>query len=459
MPGLEIRDPIHGLIVREGNEQEVIDTPLFQRLRRIKQLALASLVYPGAVHTRFDHSLGVLHIAGRMASHLLDDAAERRLVRLAALLHDIGHGPFSHVSEEVLDRFSDRAKLDLKPGEQIHEAIGARIVATCAALRGPLSGNERERIPALLSGKYGDRILKEMVSGPVDADKQDYLLRDSYYCGVKYGIYDIERLVHALRPYSEPTDRFLAVSRDDVHVLEQFVMAWYYMHTQVYRHRIRLITDAMTVRGLILGIEDDGIAWLRKLYSYDGSDMYVDEYLQWHDDRLVSEILRDSAPDGHAKRIFGRLADRRLLKAIASFGSADFAAQPPDIRRKSLEPGRRLCEEIEKEVAARYGFDPKLVIVRPGKMESITKRAGRIVVTAPGGAKPLGEQSALFRSIDAATNEEYYLDVYAPVEYKDPRDKKLKREKFQAEIREVVAKAAAASPDADANEDASDEAD
>jgi hypothetical protein len=442
MAGLEIRDPIHGLIGREEHEQEIIDAPVFQRLRRIKQLAMASLVYPGAVHTRFDHSLGVLHIAGRMAKQLLSDPGERRLVRVAALLHDIGHGPFSHVSEEILERFTERDKLNRPEGQQIHEAIGAQIIATDPALDRPLSGKERERVSGLMSGSYGDRILREMISGPVDADKQDYLLRDSYYCGVKYGVYDIERLVHSLEAQADPADRYLAISRDNVHVFEQFIMAWYYMTTQVYHHRVRLATDAMIVRGVTLGIEQDGIGWLRRLYTYDGSPDYIREYVQWHDERLVTEILRDTTADGYAKEIFRRLAERRLLKRIASFSPSDFADVPSEARDRLLEPSLALLAEFEAQVAAQYGFDPRMVIVRPDGLDPITKRAGRIMVTTPGKPRFLDSESVLFRSIDAAANQEYYLNVYAPVQYANRRDKKRKQEQFQAEIPDLLARAA-----------------
>lgn len=110
----EIRDPVHGFIHRTPLEEEIIDTPLFQRLRRIKQLALASMVYPGALHTRFDHSLGVMHLADRLSERLLDDDREtKRIMRLAALLHDVGHGPFSHVSETIIDKFYDKEKVTL----------------------------------------------------------------------------------------------------------------------------------------------------------------------------------------------------------------------------------------------------------------------------------------------------------------------------------------------------------
>src|SRR4051812_39873863 len=107
----KVRDPVHNFVHLEEDEVKLVDTPVFQRLRGIRQLAMANLVYPGALHTRFDHSLGVCHVAGLMAEELELQDHDRRLVRLAALLHDLGHGPFSHVSEISLERFADRSKL------------------------------------------------------------------------------------------------------------------------------------------------------------------------------------------------------------------------------------------------------------------------------------------------------------------------------------------------------------
>ena len=126
---LEVRDPIHGFIYREPDERDVMDTPVFQRLRRLKQLAFANLVYPGATHSRFDHSLGAFHLAGRIAAALDVQEAERRLLRLAALLHDVGHGPFSHVTEPILKKHSHPEKLGPEVMEaKIHELISWHII-------------------------------------------------------------------------------------------------------------------------------------------------------------------------------------------------------------------------------------------------------------------------------------------------------------------------------------------
>jgi len=128
MEGLVLTDPIHGFIYREALEQRIIDTCVFQRLRRLRQLAMESLVYPGAVHTRFDHSIGALHIARGLCAKLLPNEDSRRLVRLAALLHDIGHGPFSHVSEPLLQRYSNKTRLKVKSQDEVHELISWGVI-------------------------------------------------------------------------------------------------------------------------------------------------------------------------------------------------------------------------------------------------------------------------------------------------------------------------------------------
>ena len=265
MAGREIREPIHGFIHLEESEIEIIDKPIFQRLRRIKQLAFAHLVYPGAMHTRFDHSLGARHVAASMGQALGLGNEEIRWVRLTALLHDLGHGPFSHVSENLLARFAKPEIIRDQGLEEIHELITMQLIQDKSL---PLSDLERERIIGILLTENGakrelmvkflkvkdrppDPVLKQIISGPLDADKQDYLLRDSYFCGVKYGIFDMARLHNTLESESEPAvGKILAISEDGVHAVEQYVMAKYYMNTQVYRHRVRLATDAMLTRAM-----------------------------------------------------------------------------------------------------------------------------------------------------------------------------------------------------------------
>jgi hypothetical protein len=430
--GLEIRDPIHGFIHRDPHELKVIDTFLFQRLRRIKQLALACYVYPGALHTRFEHSMGAMHVAGRVATELQLKPHECRILRLAALLHDIGHGPFSHGSEEVI--------WGVTGNKQAHEEITAQIILKSPELDDPLSGDERKEIVGLLKDERGDALMRSILSGPLDVDKQDYLLRDSYFCGVKYGVYDIDRLIETLCICEDRGQRELAITEDGIHTLEQFVIARYHMTVQVYRHRIRLITDSMIVRGIELGIQKDGLSWLKELYAYDGSEAFIRNYLDWDDDKMVRRILGGGDVKGYAHRMFDRLVNRRLFKRVLRVNFNDI--DPPGRRLLLQEdPGkmREVQKEVECEVAKHLtGVDESLVIARIVKQKSAAKtEAAILVVRTDGAPREFRQESTLFNSIDAAIQEQY-LDVYAPVSWADIHDKKEKLASYRREILPAV---------------------
>lgn len=440
MPQRELRDPIHGFINREDVEEDIINSPVFQRLRKIKQLALASLVYPGAVHTRFDHSIGAMHVAGLISNAVRLEPEERRLVRLSALLHDIGHGPFSHVSEPVLEKYFDRDKVKIEGKVQVHENLTAAIIREDETLGHSLSQKDRERIVGILNGTYGDSILKHIVSGPLDADKQDYLLRDSYFCGVKYGVFDLSRLSSTLVVQRDTDDRDLAIDEDGVHALEQFVLAKYYMTTQVYRHKVRLITDSMIGRALDLGIRKDGIEWLRKLYTYDGSTGYVREYKMWTDERLTNEILSSNTPDGYARSMFQNLAQRRLHKRIATYRLQEF--DDPLVRKRLSDLSQSDMGELETRIGAYLSKDPNLVIVNTFSIKSVREQArnseASIIVMGPDVEKPavFEAKSALFRSINEAVSEKY-IEVYAPINYIDEKQKKKLKSQYYGEIRSI----------------------
>jgi HD superfamily phosphohydrolase len=167
-----VRDPIHGFIKLTGEEADTVATPVFQRLRGIRQLAFANLVYPGALHTRFEHTLGVFHVTSLMAEVCGLSAENARLVRLSALLHDIGHGPFSHVSEGALEVFADRTKLAgrLNPDkpEKIHELVTQDLLRSNRQLVEVLGKRTLKQIETLLAEGYDEPVLRSIVSGPLD---------------------------------------------------------------------------------------------------------------------------------------------------------------------------------------------------------------------------------------------------------------------------------------------------
>lgn len=447
----EIRDPIYGFITPSDTEFKIINTSLFQRLRRIRQLAMAYLVYPGANHTRFDHSLGVYHIACLMAEKLLpqkENDEKKRIIRLSALLHDIGHGPFSHISEDILDKYSDDTNDSLK--EKTHEKITAKIIQTDRELKQFLSPNEIENIIGLLSGKKVDiSLMKEIVSGPLDADKMDYLLRDSYFCGVKYGVFDIHRMLNTLTTYDDNFDTHIAINYDGVNSLEQFVLAKYYMLTQVYCHKIRSIADAMIIRGIELGIEKDGIEFLNKLYRYNENEDYLKQYLGYWDDKVLNELVC-SNKKGYSTEIFEMLYHRKLFKRIFSEKLKNIEIKSEKLKEKVInittKENEILSKQIEEQISQINLLSCKKehVIVNCFTIKSVRETSrdsegGIIIIDRIGNKKNFEEESTVFSSIDESMKD-ISFEVYAPLQYTDQKDKKTKIKLIGQEISNILKK-------------------
>src|SRR5436305_5756312 len=237
------RDPVHNIIRlrTDTNEGELmmrlIDTPEFQRLRRIKQLGLGLYTYQGAEHSRFTHSLGALHLMTRILDQLTGrhdiDAADRVAARGAALLHDVGHGPFSHAMENMLGVH--------------HEQMTMRSVLSDETELGRLLHSySRElppRIASIIEGTFKPAALAQLVSSQLDVDRMDYLLRDSLMTGAKYGLYDLEWIINSLH-IDEEADRIYVAARG-VHAVEEYLQARYYMFRQVYFHRTLRSAEAV----------------------------------------------------------------------------------------------------------------------------------------------------------------------------------------------------------------------
>ena len=365
-PPYEIRDPIHGLIELSQKEIELINTKAFQRLRRIRQLAMAFLVYPGALHTRFDHSLGVMHIAGRICDRLKqrgeisDDDCER--VRLAALLHDIGHGPFSHVSEHLLDKYvpkDGRSTL-----EKMHEKITVDIIKYNSEIEAVLSDKDRESVVEMIQGKEMNEgetkkdFRRDIVSSDLDADKMDYVLRDSYFAGVKYGTYDLEKIIESCRVHYEDDESYLAISDEGIYALEQLLLAKHHMTQQVYSHRVKSISQAMIVRGVELAIQGGNMG-LEQLYRYNQSSEFIENYIEYHDERLI-DILK-ACPQEKARNIFDRLYRRKLFKMIGELPLKDLDSAPAKRRLLQMRDEQKL--NWEKRIAEHLKIDSDCVIV------------------------------------------------------------------------------------------------
>lgn len=339
----EIRCPIHGFIPYNDWEREIINQPAFQRLRRIRQLAWTDYVYPGAMHTRFEHSLGVMHIATKLFDAIVersgallkefygyDDAGfrrDKRLVRLAALLHDVGHSPFSHAGEEV---FPFRKEKDGKISEKNrykHEEYSAAIIRHLlkdVIENHPLNGNydfKADDIAALIEGssRSARRVFwRDVITGQMDADRMDYLLRDSLHSGVDYGKYDWKRLLNTVVAIQMPQPEGqegeqglrLGVTEGGVHAAEGLILARYFMFTQVYFHKTRVAYDHH-LRHALAQILPGGVFPALHAEDSDKLKSNLKEYIGW-DDWKVLGLLSDGNGGEHAERLCQRTHYREI---------------------------------------------------------------------------------------------------------------------------------------------------
>ena len=320
----EIRDPIYGFITFNEWEKDIIAHPVFQRLRRIRQLALTEMVYPGATHTRFEHSLGVMHLATKMYDAILRDDENKRLlkdklnfeeaglkrnrqlVRLSALLHDVGQPCFSHASEDVFGKNPSTNKT------YKHEDY------TVALITGPLKDTienhslnrnnfeiSSDEVSALIQGNADilrERLFwKVIISSQLDADRADYLFRDSLHTGVKYGLYDLDRLLVTITLGINPeTDEIvLGIKEGGWHVAESLITARYQTFSQVYFHKTRRAYDIMLQQFLLEIIKK--LPPPTKLNEF----LELDDYAVWH-------MLRDKKNSYWATSIL----ERKHLKKI-----------------------------------------------------------------------------------------------------------------------------------------------
>lgn len=446
---MEIRDPIHGLIEYNEHEERILNAKVTQRLRGIKQLALANLVYPGANHTRFEHSVGVMCIAEKMARQLELNKKDIKLIRIASLLHDIGHGPFSHVSEQILEKFMDEKRKADYDIEEVHEAITIDIINHDDELGNIISeGDKNEVIDIIKKGSLRN-ITKDIVSGPMDADKLDYLLRDSYYTGVKYGVFDLDKVINSLEPIPMGGDEVqVGIKEEGKYALEQMLLAIYHMNVQVYRHRGRRIADAMTVRGINLAL-DEGIKEIEKLYRFNGSKEYISHYLRFDDTSLI-KIIMEKGKDG-SKEYFRRLLDRKLFKEIFRMKIDPENISDSVHLDKILNLSEKQGFAIEKEIAKMMTSDLKseiraeLVIVDKQSISNPTFkfpaaqiRADTIMVkTDEGPRKTFQDVSKIFANPTVSPKEEY-LSVYAPLDGLSREQRENKKEEYKKEIKKII---------------------
>ena len=338
--GNKYRDPIHGFIEVSDHENDIINSRPFQRLRNIKQLAMTYYIYHGAEHTRFGHSLGVMHLVTKAFNSAISSSLEKfpepkrtwcvQVLRLIALTHDLGHAPFSHASESVFpagiehEDFTEKIIKETEIGDIINK-IGEKFSLEY--------GPEYNITPELICDIYMGRnagpnseytFLKSFMDSELDCDKMDYLLRDSYYCGVKYGAYDIERLIASFTIYYVDSTPRLAIKSGGVQSFEEFVLARYFMFIQVYFHRTRRFFDIM------LG------SALKEILPGGTYPADVEGYLEW-DDCKVIQLLKVS-PSIYCQNIINRTVYPCVFET---------KAHPQDADKREF---KRNCRDLEQVI-------------------------------------------------------------------------------------------------------------
>ncbi len=354
-----IRDPIHGYIGITDVERKIIDAKPVQRLRGIKQLSIATIVYPGAEHTRFSHALGTMYVAGQIADALKRGAEisdhEWQLVRLAGLLHDIGHGPFSHSFEEVL----------VKHRGMNHEQMGREVVKK-SELADVLNdcGFRPEEVIVLAFEKEagGKRCLHQITASQVDADKLDFLVRDSYFTGVEYGRIDISRLIQAMDVYGND----IAIDLKALYALEAFIIARYEMFLAVYYHHAVRSAEILLAKAMDYAHELIGLTSFENVDEFlKMDDAYVTTKLRELNPKEIDDLARRELAE-NAKSMMEMLDNRRLMKVAYQ---RDVHIRDPYVAK--LLSDETVRHQKELEIAKLAGIDSEAVVVDVPTLDSI----------------------------------------------------------------------------------------
>lgn len=344
-------DELHGFIELGPGIVDIVDSPAFQRLRRVKQLAQAWLVYPGAVHTRFSHSLGVMRVMDQLASRLVREGHVSEdyalVLRLAALLHDIGHTPYSHALEMF---FHNRYRLR-------HEELGRYVIENDPAISEKIKelGADPREVAAIVGGVHSNVTLNMLMSSDLDADRLDYLMRDALHTGVVYGRIDVDRIVSTL---TVTADGRLAVPMKAIHAVESFYIARLHMYRAVYYHKT--ITSYQLLMETIyelLANDPDTSPLLEPYTTPEGIKRAVRDgtFFAWDDyyiggllnyvvsHRIGGEVLRELA---------GMYLKRRGLRAVLN---ETYFTSVPEEEARIRERARELEEELMmKGVSSTY---------------------------------------------------------------------------------------------------------
>lgn len=329
---MEIRDPVHGSIAIHDAEIQILEHPFFQRLRNIKQLGFSEYVFPGATHTRYLHSIGVMNVSSLVFDSLFKDQSSadiRRLketLRLGCLLHDIGHAPLSHSTESVMPMVSElklpKKFLNLSEDRQAsHEDYTIKSITDSSftqSFKGVTKefGVEPDAVAELVIGETSNPayftvnginyfpLLHQLVSSEMDCDRMDYLLRDSYFCGVSYGKFDLDWIIDNLKICLEGQEAYLGISERAISTFDDFLLSRFHMFMMVYFHYRAVCLEQMLMR-----------------YFESEKNEYripadIEEYLE-HDDAFLFKTLKKST-NIWAQRVVKNSIPKKILETFGT---------------------------------------------------------------------------------------------------------------------------------------------
>lgn len=374
-----IQDAVHGYIKLNPDEKELVDTPQVQRLRRIRQLGLSSLVYPSATHTRFQHSLGVMHTAGKFAESLGLDEDRKKELRIAGLLHDTGHGPFSHASEVVAEQQGvSHEELSCRKIEQLGEKFDA----------------DTERVLKIINGELE---IGQVVAGEIDADRIDYLQRDSHGTGVEHGKIDAATIMRL----AEIDSRRIVFDEKAIQSLESLLTARYHMMKSVYTHKASEIAEKMLERSLQSYLQQGNT--LEELMAKDDYQMHV-------------ELLNSEGP---AKQLYQRITNRNLFKQAVRLDSHE-------ISRETLTNLEKRDEsELEKQLAAETGLKKQDIMVHTPWTPS--DKMLNIKIKKNGNVDNIDQYTPIPKALNQAEWNLVHFSVYTPRKHTEEVEKAIEK--------------------------------
>ncbi|MEO6188608.1 MAG: HD domain-containing protein [Ginsengibacter sp.] len=332
-----INDPVYGFITIDDDlVYKVISHPCYQRLRRIHQMAMAQLVYPGAVHTRLHHSLGAYHLMCNALNELKSKGvviseAEQRASKIAVLLHDIGHGPYSHALEHVLVSEASHEEISLLIMKKMNEEMDGAI----------------QMAIDIFTDKYPKKFLHQLVSGQLDVDRMDYLIRDSFFTGVSEGVIGYDRIIKMLTVHNGE----LMIEEKGIYSIEKFLVSRRFMYWQVYLHKTVLGAEKMMINILKRAREIHAVStskilniFLDKSFLTSGIEAHLEDYCLL-DDFDVTSSIKDwmGHPDKVLSLLCRNIINRRLLKV--QYSATDFSRTEIDEKRINVMKRLELTEE------------------------------------------------------------------------------------------------------------------